>query len=501
MDKQDADRALDQALTDLEQSRSGADREQMAALLAAVVLIGRRLVPAHMPASEETMSGRRAAPAYPGPAAPRVDPPRKGMRHTAAWKDEPAPTPALRALITGAPIADEVPEPVGAFAWSPGMDEPDSTPDLWPVGGPFGCPPGEVDPLAAKDRAELAATLTELDVARRNLARERAEVLRLNDLRAAAERRAAALHSVIDEARRELARALGADADGTLTWLVSVTGSRIAADRVRVEATERERDGWIRSFSKVGEALDCPAGEPSVLAAISTLKKERDRLGAETESLERDRNEIAASEASAENRYTMLRSSMQTVLGLPANALDSVIVAKVREAGAVIGEARKEIDEARAKLTTTLAPGPCPTGQTLPMLPDLVARAVTHIEVLRSEHARERVTVDELRGMQADMVEETCAAKDAANEHRARWERLRPVCEAIQAWRAGRGRSGGESVRLMDAVFAAFDVWRRAEDEANADDGPADVPHQPDDPGVTESGNDPEGGSDDKDAP
>jgi hypothetical protein len=54
---------------------------------------------------------------------------------------------------------------------------------------------------------------------------------------------------VIDEARRELARALGADADGTLTWLVSVTGSRIAADRVRVEATERDRNAWIRSFS------------------------------------------------------------------------------------------------------------------------------------------------------------------------------------------------------------------------------------------------------------
>jgi hypothetical protein len=456
MDKQDADRALDAALTDLEQSRAGADREQMAALLAAVVLIGRRLVPGRTTADDATMPGKAQRMAerrqsaglapYPGPAAPRVDPPRKGMRHTAVWQDEPAP--ALRALFTGEPIADEVPEPVGAFADSPDMDE---TPDLWPVGGAFGYPPVAADTIIAKDRAELAATLTELDVARRNLARERAEVLRLNDLRAAAERKAAALHSVIDEARRELARALGADADGTLTWLVSVTGSRIAADRVRVEATERDRDAWMRSFSKVGDALGCPGGEPSVLAAISTLKKERD------EARLRD--------------PAVFRNSLREALGLPGNALDSVIVAKVREAGAVLAEAHKVIETARQKLATTLR-------QALPLLPDLVDRAVHVIEVLRSEHALERTTVDELRGQQAEMVETTEAAKDEANEHRARWDRIQPLIAALESW------ATSPPGRDADTPLAGeFDRWQIA--EANADDGPADVPHQPDDPGVS----------------
>jgi hypothetical protein len=462
MDKQDADRALDAALTDLEQSRSGADREQMAALLAAVVLIGRRLVPAQSTASDATQPGRRTtryragrdgslseigqsdSALYPGPAAPRVDPPRKERR----WVDEqgrarrdmvPAdePTPALRALFTGEPIPDEGPEPVGALAWS--RDEGERI--------------AEADSLLAKDRAELSATLTQLEAERR---------------------KTAALQRVIDDARGELARAIGVPADATLTWLVSENGQRLAEEfargarlQRRLSETEIERveamnsrDSWIRSFSRVAEVLGCPAGEPSVLAAISTLK---------------DNLRVAK-----EERHTALRNSLRDVLGLPGNALDSVIVAKVREAGVVLAEAHKTIDAARATLTTTLAPGPCPTGQTLPMLPDLVARAVTHIEVLRSEHAHERTTVDELRGLVQEVREEADGALAEMAEHRERWERVRPLLAALESW------ATSPPGRDADTPLAGeFDRWQIAEAQAN-EDGPADVPHQPDDPGVEE---------------
>jgi hypothetical protein len=505
MDKQDADRALDQALTDLEQSRSGADREQMAALLAAVVLIGRRLVPARTSADDATMPGKvqrmaerrqSAGVPYPGPATPRVDPPRKERR----WVDEqgrarrdmvPAdePTPALRALFTGESIAKEVPEPVGAFAWTD--DGAVSAP------GPMGPRAAEVwdvedqreqaqrDPLAAKDRAELAATLTQLESERR---------------------KTAAMQRVIDDARSALALTLGDGADATLTYLVNNARARIASEKERARLAACNSEAWMHSFSRVADVLDCPAGEPSVLAAISTLKMERNH---------------------ARLHAAALYNSLRDALGLPGNALDSVIVAKVREMGEVLREAHKTITAGREKLATVLGDGAA-------MLPELVDRAVTHIEVLRSEHARERTTVDELRGMQAEMVEATEAAKDEANEHRARWDRIQSLIAAVRdlaAKRAGtadvveaweRWNSDGASGEVRSPSPGpitrdeAIEIARRAaagphrpgyykepftphewvidailmiDATLGVHDGPADVPHQPDDPGVTaESG-------------
>jgi hypothetical protein len=203
-----------------------------------------------------------------------------------------------------------------------------------------------------------------------------------------------------------------------------------------------------------------------VLAAISTLKKERD------EARLRD--------------PAVFRNSLRDALGLPGNALDSVIVSQVREAVDLLKDARETCDglrttvaAAREKLTASL--GKWPPERAPVLMPDLVDIVVTHIEVLRSEHARERVTVDELRGQQAEMVEETEAAKDEANEHRARWDRIRPLIAALESW------ATSPPGRDADTPLAGeFDRWQIAEAKANADDeGPADVPHQPDDPGVT----------------
>jgi hypothetical protein len=503
MDKQDADRALDAALKDLEHCK-GRDTNE-AALYAAVVLIGRRLVPTRTTADDATMPGKAqrmaerrqsaGAPAYPGPAAPRVDPTRKERR----WVDEQgrarrdmapvdAPPSAIRALYTSEPTPDEVPDPVGVLAWSPGMDE---TPDLWPVGGPFGYPPDEADPLAAKDRAELAATLTELETSRRAVADALAVVaqrdreisdlerrLRLsNEAREEATRRARALHGVIDEARSDLSAITGADGNGTLTFLVNAVKDRMAF-------VGRERDGWIRSFSKVGEALGCPGGEPAVLAAISTLK---DSLRVARErglDLEKRLADAHDERAQSIQHRTDLRYSMQRTLGLSANALDSVIIAKAREAVDLLKDARETCDglrttvaAAREKLTASL--GKWPPERAPVLMPDLVDIVVTHIEVLRSEHAHERTTVDELRGLVQEVREEADGALAEMTEHRERWERVRPLLAALESW------ATSPPGRDADTPLAGeFDRWQIAEGQAN-DDGPADVPHQPDDPGVT----------------
>jgi hypothetical protein len=461
MDKQDADRALESVLADLEavstHDVASNPHGAVCKALAAVVLIGRRLVPGRTSADDATQPGKRGT-GYEArrdgslrpiritldqspPFAPRRWPRDEDEQIAEADLMLAAePTPALRAMFTGEPIPDEVPEPVGAFAWSRDEDERIA----------------EADSLLAKDRAELAATLTQLEAERR---------------------KTAALQRVIDDARNELAGMLGLKPDATLTWLVNIAKEQHVSEQT-----------WFRAFQKVGEALNCPGGEPSVLAAISTLKddlrvaKERaEDEAARALDAERRMVDFDAARMDAIRVLSGFRNSLRDALGLPGNALDSVIVAKVREMGEVLGAAHKTIAGARVKLDGAL--GGRNAGQQLPLLPDLVARAVTHIEVLRSEHARERVTVDELRGMQAEMVEETEAAKDAANEARNRWDRIKPLIAALHEYTGGPGPAmTGRDARLA----MAFARWKTAEREADADDGPADVPHQPDDPGVEE---------------
>lgn len=476
MDAQDMDAALDAALKDLEHNKT---RTHDAALIAAVVLIGRRLVPARSSTTDETMPGRRSK--MGGYREPRTE------DSGAALRQDP-PRPVVHDRIVGA---------------GPAVDR--AMREIW-----------------RKDRAELGAALD------RNAA-QRATIATLQNTLADRNRTITEQSLEITDLRRGLRGSGGANAE--------LLGMAVRA-RERVAMLERERDGWIRSFSKVGDALGCTAVEPAVLAAIGGLKEALDaarEVAADqmtrASDLENHLAEADVERAESVGKHaalrSSLRSSLRSQLGLPANALDSVIVAKVREMGDVLKVAHEQIETARATLAGAVHE-PAPHG-----LPDLAERAARQIAVLLEEHQRERTAVDELRLQVATL---TAAGEDAERAYQtgvtmwrlahpddrslipptrcdlvawslARWQRIQPLIMMLHAWSAGRP---GQDVDTP--LAAAFDRWQQAEAAAlNAEeakptpalralfggppvdgpdpvgaladmpDEPVDVPHQPDD--------------------
>lgn len=252
-------------------------------------------------------------------------------------------------------------------------------------------------------------------------------------------------------------------------------------DRVAGIVSGAERDLWRRDREELGTALDRVAALNATVATLQNTLAARDRrveelskaLDAGTASLraERDRlanavadqavqiMELRAASPTAETEqrlasceaevsklredvkeagesvrhYAGLRASLQAALGLPANALDSALVAKVREMGGVLRVAHEQIEAARGGLRAALGDEPRLADANMQLLVD---RARQKIAVLLEEHQRERTAVDGLRA-------------EIANAREAAWQTLNPD-EALTGNRT--------LLQLIDDAHEAVDV-------------------------------------------